>query len=132
MRPLFVDTGAWYALANRLDKHHEAARLLLGRSDRPLLTTNYVVVETANLLSARAGHGPAMRFLEGLGASELLTVHHIGARDHAQAESFFQRHADKGWSLTDCSSFVAMHSLGLADAFTFDQHFSQAGFSRLP
>lgn len=132
MKPLFVDTGAWYALANRLDAHHADAQAVLGGNRRPLLTTNYVAVETTNLLNARAGHRAAELLLDGLRASQLVTVHHINPREHAQTEAYFRRHRDKGWSLTDCSSFVVMGALGLGEAFTFDRHFTQAGFSRVP
>lgn len=34
--------------------------------------------------------------------------------------------------MTDCSSFQVMHALGITEAFTFDKHFYQAGFSRVP
>ena len=38
---------------------------------------------------------------------------------------------DKDWSLTDCTSFVAMQERGLTDALTADHHFEQAGFIAL-
>jgi hypothetical protein len=39
---------------------------------------------------------------------------------------------DKAWSLTDCVSFTVMKAAGMADAFSFDTHFQQAGFRMLP
>jgi len=38
---------------------------------------------------------------------------------------------DKGWSLTDCISFVIMSERGISEALTTDRHFEQAGFSAL-
>jgi len=38
---------------------------------------------------------------------------------------------DKGWSLTDCASFVIMEDEGLPAALTHDHHFEQAGFQAL-
>ena len=38
---------------------------------------------------------------------------------------------DKGWSLTDCLSFVVMKERGILDALTSDHHFNQAGFHAL-
>jgi len=35
-------------------------------------------------------------------------------------------------SLVDASSFVVMSRLGISEALTTDQHFSQAGFVRVP
>jgi uncharacterized protein len=45
--------------------------------------------------------------------------------------SLFARRMDKDWSLTDCISFALMHQQGLAEAFTADHHFEQAGFKVL-
>jgi predicted nucleic acid-binding protein len=45
--------------------------------------------------------------------------------------SLFARRTDKDWSLTDCISFVAMRQERLAEAFTADHHFEQAGFKAL-
>lgn len=44
----------------------------------------------------------------------------------------FQSRSDKSYSLTDCISFVTMKRLGISTALTFDAHFVQAGFSKLP
>ena len=132
MKIVFVDTGGWYALLNRLDAHHEEAARFLSDGGRHFLTTNYVVVETVNLLNSRAGHDPARQFLERIRDSKLLTLHHISPLQHRRAELYFQRRSDKGYSLTDCSSFVVMEEAGLKEAFAFDRHFTQAGFTRLP
>ena len=43
----------------------------------------------------------------------------------------YQRRPDKGWSLTDCISFVVMERLKITDALTADHHFEQAGFNAL-
>jgi predicted nucleic acid-binding protein len=45
--------------------------------------------------------------------------------------TFFERHRDKEWGLTDCISFVVMRDRGLTDALTADAHFRQAGFRPL-
>ncbi|MEK7743991.1 MAG: PIN domain-containing protein [Elusimicrobiota bacterium] len=132
MKVVFVDTGGWYALLNRRDTHHGEAVRFLREGERHFLTTNYVVLETVNLLNSRAGHGPARLFLERLADSKLLTLHHISPIQHRRAELYFQRRADKGYSLTDCSSFVVMEEAGLKEAFAFDRHFTQAGFTLLP
>jgi predicted nucleic acid-binding protein len=38
---------------------------------------------------------------------------------------------DKGWSLTDCISFVVMEERGIHEALTGDHHYEQAGFTAL-
>ena len=44
----------------------------------------------------------------------------------------FQQYNDKSYSLTDCVSFVVMKQLGIRAALSFDKHFVQAGFEKLP
>jgi len=39
---------------------------------------------------------------------------------------------DKSYSLTDCISFTIMRQLNINNALTFDQHFAQAGFQKIP
>lgn len=42
--------------------------------------------------------------------------------------AYFQQHQDKHYSLTDAVSFVVMQQHDIQIAYTFDQHFTQAGF----
>jgi predicted nucleic acid-binding protein len=45
---------------------------------------------------------------------------------------FEQYNKDKQWSFTDCTSYVVMKEQSITEVFTFDHHFSQMGFIRLP
>lgn len=45
---------------------------------------------------------------------------------------YFQQYQDKQYSLTDCISFVVMQQRGISTALAFDNHFTQAGFQKLP
>jgi uncharacterized protein len=49
----------------------------------------------------------------------------------AEAWRLYSERLDKEWSFTDCTSFIVMSRMGLADAFTSDHHFEQAGFNIL-
>ena len=64
MRKLFVDTGAFYAMADRSDRHHrEAARTFQSRAgEDELTTTDHVFVEAWFLIRARLGRPAAMGF----------------------------------------------------------------------
>ncbi|HSI32566.1 MAG: type II toxin-antitoxin system VapC family toxin [Phycisphaerae bacterium] len=48
-----------------------------------------------------------------------------------EALDLFEARPDKRWSFVDCTSFVVMARMKLADALTTDHHFEQAGFRAL-
>ena len=90
--------------------------------------SDYVPDETATLLNARGVAHLAKDLFDTIFASKVWWMD-PDRFDHCR--SFFLDHQDKEWSFTDCSSFCAMHELGLRDALTTDHHFAQAKFSPL-
>jgi uncharacterized protein len=50
----------------------------------------------------------------------------------AEGWTYFQQYHDKKYSLTDCISFVVMNKNHITTAFTFDNHFTQAGYLQEP
>lgn len=128
---VFVDTAAWVALFDPDDGCHGQARrvwTLFGKDHIPLLTTDFILDETVTYLRKRAG------FRTSVGAGEAMFESH-GARllflDETLIRSAWDRYrkyADKEYSFTDVTSFLVMEQLGIRQAFTFDRHFSQAGF----
>jgi len=48
-----------------------------------------------------------------------------------EAFKLYKKRTDKGWGLTDCTSFIVMKRYGIIDALTTDEHFQQAGFRAL-
>jgi len=132
MEKIFVDTGGWYAAAARRDRDHEAAKLFLSGNHLPLLTSDYVLDETVTLLNSRLGHSYAVRFLDALQASEQVELVHLTEAHLMETINLFRSRPDKGWSFTDCSSFVLMRECGIQCAFAFDEHFQQAGFQVKP
>lgn len=112
----------------RKDRDHEAAKALLKSNTQPLITSDYVMDETVTLLLSRVGHSYAVRFLEMLQTSRKVQQIYLTLTQIAAAITLFRNRADKGWSFTDCSSFVLMQEYQLQVAFAFDEHFKQAGF----
>jgi predicted nucleic acid-binding protein len=133
-REIFVDTSGLYALVDRKDAHHPAARSVverLVRAGRRLLATDYVVAETVNLANARSGARVAIRVLDLLEQSAGIRIEWIGTARFDATKTFFRKHADHAYSFTDCTSFVVMRELKLTQALTSDRHFTQAGFEAL-
>lgn len=124
---IFVDTGAWFAQAVRVDINHVAAIRWFTANQEPLLTTDYVVDETLTLLRSRRQNPAALALGRQFFSGQLATIYYLTPADIRAAWQTFEQFADKEWSFTDCSSKVVMGQLGLAQAFAFDQHFQQFG-----
>lgn len=125
----FVDTSAYYALADRRDGNHGPAQAIaaqLADERRILYTTNLILAETHALVLARFGQVVALRVLQEIDISEIRVVRPEVA-DEQGGRAILVRYADKTFSLTDAISFAAMDRLHIGDAFTFDQHFAQYG-----
>lgn len=133
-RRVFVDTSAYFAVANRRDASHGPAATLMPRlvaERRPLFTTNFVLAELHALLLTRLDRRVAARVLAETDASELTTTVRVSARDERRAREIVFGFADKDFSLTDATSFAVMERLRIATAFTLDRDFAQFGWTTL-
>jgi uncharacterized protein len=133
-RDVFADTSGLYALVDKRDTHHRAARDMvqrLVRTGRKLVVTDYIIDETVTLARARSGAHVALRVLDLIDRSGGIRIEWIGPARFEAAKLFVRRHADHEYSFTDCSSFVVMRELQLREALTSDGHFPQAGFEAL-
>ena len=93
---IFVDTSFWIALRNRSDPHHEeAAALLRGHSDAPLVTSNHVRGETWTYLRRRAGHAAAVDFLDSVERSPRVRVLTIDTKQEDEALRWLRRHDER-------------------------------------
>lgn len=70
----------------------------------------------------------AARFLLALDSDPRAEIVPLSEPLYARGLALYRDRPDKGWSLTDCISFVVMKEMGLSEAFTGDHHFSQAGY----
>jgi predicted nucleic acid-binding protein len=136
MTSLFLDTSYLIAVEVEDDQNHLAASLhwkhLLRSPLRQVVTTSYVVNEVVTWLNGRGLHGKAIEVGDNLLASKWFNVVHVNEELFYESWGYFKKHKDKSYSLTDCTSFVLMKRLRISEALTFDKHFSQAGFKKLP
>jgi predicted nucleic acid-binding protein len=136
LKSILIDSSAFYALADRRDTNHAAARKALSafaHARRDLLTTSYVIDETITLVRFRLGHASAVKMGERLMASSWCRTVEISDELRRSAWDIFVLHDDQSFSYTDCTSFAVMRAMGLTDAFTFDRRdFAAAGFAALP
>ncbi len=127
MAQVFVDTSAVFALIDRDDANHGAARRTLktfkARRLEPVLT-NFVVAESHALLLARLDASIARSWLLG----NVWPIERLREEDEARARAIIARYTDKTFTYVDATSFAVMERLGLKTAFAFDPHFRQYGF----
>ncbi len=134
MPKIFVDSVAWIALVNTRDSLHEKAKEVfdnLRRQSYQFVTTEFVLLEFANALSAPDFRVKAAIFVEGL--QKLADIEIIPASSELFRLGFelYKKRSDKEWSLVDCTSFVVINEMKISEAFTEDRHFEQAGFVKL-
>lgn len=127
---IFVDTGAWVAIAVSADRHHaEAAALwteLLARGAKPV-TSVPVILETFTDLQRGIGLPVAQAFRVALSATPRLEVLECTAADLNAAWPWLERGIHK-LGLVDATSFALMKRHKVKRAFAFDVHFVTAGF----
>lgn len=124
---VFVDTSAFFALADQTDRLHHQALRYVQSTDRLLVTSNVVVHETITLLRMRLGHDQALQFGLRLLGEATTPIVRVTPADEERAWAIFRQHPDKRFSFTDCTSFAIMKRLGIGTAFAFDDDFRQFG-----
>lgn len=131
MTPCFADTSYLLAVLIPDDANHQAAVNLADRTTRPVITTEFVVLEVGNFLSPPPVRNKFSAFLRVLREDPNTTVIPASPELLRRGIDLFLARPDKAWSVTDCTSFEVMREHGITDALTADHHFEQAGFVAL-
>ena len=98
--------------------------------ERPLFTSNYVLVETFALVQNRLGP-EALRGLAGV-IVPLLQPLWIDEELHEAALAALLVAGERRLSLVDCTSFELMRRHSLEEALALDADFARQGFRVLP
>ena len=125
---VFADTFALIAWLNPRDETHAAVTAYLDVFTGRLLTTEWVLMELADALSAPEARSTAVAFLKAVRADPLFEVVGYIPSVYQAGFDLFASRPDKAWSLTDCISLGVMTERKVTDALTADHHFVQAGF----
>lgn len=112
----------------KADPHHPVANDFLLRAPAGrLVTSDYVLDETLTLFQARGAAALGVTLTGSILRGDVCRLERVGEADFAAAFATFAQFRDKGWSFTDCTSYVLMQRLGIREAFSFDRHFAQFG-----
>jgi predicted nucleic acid-binding protein len=131
---IFVDTLYWVALANSRDQWHERAiELQKTVSNHRLITTEAVLIEFLNYFSS---FGSFMRqTVAGIPHDILddrdIEVLPINSALFLSGLNLYEQRLDKGYSMVDCISMIAIKNRDISEVITHDKHFSQEGFNIL-
>ncbi|PWH15607.1 MAG: VapC toxin family PIN domain ribonuclease [Anaerolineae bacterium] len=136
MSHVFVDTAGWGNLVDATQPYHTLAVSIYQTTRQQrnkLVTTNYVLLELVSLMSSplKIPRPKMIAFIDALKQSPFVEIIHIDPLLDERAWQLLKSRQDKGWSLTDCASFVVMDKRSIQEALTTDHHFEQAGFIRL-
>lgn len=135
---VFVDSSALKANYDAGDDYHaEAMELMRKIAAREtditsFVTTDYVLDEAVTLTRFAHSHAKAVELADATLSSKFMRLVYCDEGLFGAGIEVFRKHSDKEWSLTDCVSFATMKRYDVKTAFTFDNHFGQAGFATLP
>jgi predicted nucleic acid-binding protein len=130
---LFIDTSAFLAILNSDDLFHIQAKSIwmdVLSNNHKLACSNYILVETIALLQTRSGL-EAVRIFENR-ILPVIDIVWIDELTHQNALRTLILTDRRRLSLVDCTSFEILRNQNFDQAFTFDSHFYEAGFSVLP
>jgi predicted nucleic acid-binding protein len=128
---VFVDSGAWIALAADNDPHHGRAVEAWESLDRigtRLVTSLPVVMETFTFLDRYVTRDVAQAWRRSLDDLAFFKLVECRPRDLVEAWRYFDRPDLHKLSAVDATSFVIMEKEHLRRVFTFDHHFATVGF----
>jgi len=127
---IFVDTSAFYALADESDRNHRQAKAAYGELTRErLVTKDHVLVECWFLIGSHLGRDAAIRFWAAL-RSGIVSLVEVTRPDLDRAYAIIGQFPDQTLSLVDATSFAVMEREEIETAFAFDAHFRVHRFGR--
>jgi predicted nucleic acid-binding protein len=134
-KKIFIDTSAWYALADANDRNHASAKAFIYQAldiyDH-FATSNCVIGETYTLMRRRLGYKEAWEFIKSIKSSPRLEIIFINEEIERGAYKILRHFKDQDFSYVDGVSFAVMKDRKIKEAFAYDEHFSIIGFTRLP
>jgi predicted nucleic acid-binding protein len=131
MTSRFADTFFFVALLDRTDARHTDVAAMLESSNDFLVTTRWVLTEVANTFCDTHLRTPVAAWLRHIEKDPDMVIVRANDELYEQGLQLYAARPDKGWSLTDCISFVVMKEREITEALTADHHFEQAGFRRV-
>jgi len=131
---IFLDTSFLVAFYNKKDKNHLSARRFISNEDNggAFVISDYIFDEVLTVLMVRGGKTVSVEAGCKILEDEKINLLQIDENIFQKAWLIYQGFKDKEWSFTDCTSYVLMKNLAIDVGASFDDHFNQFGFYRVP
>jgi uncharacterized protein len=131
MRSLFADTFYYIALLSPTDAAHSRSVEFTKTYNELMVTTAWIITELADGMADASTRQAFTSFYDALRVDPQVSIVQPEQYIFDERLELYRTRPDKGWSLTDCISFVVMRRQGITEALTGDHHFEQAGFKSL-
>ena len=134
MRRVFADAQYWVAILNDQDQSHSAAQAIsLTLRGVTIVTTEEVITEVLAYFCERGQYlrQAAVAFTDGILSNPYVVIQHQSHQTFRDGFALYGARPDKGYSLTDRVSMLAMRHEAITEVLTDDDHFTQEGFTIL-
>lgn len=108
---LIADSGFYYALADRSDRHHGRAIEVLEDINEPLISTWPVLTEVCHLMTRRLSPAVAVQFMRNVAAG-FCVVHASNPAEIGRIAQLMHQYADLPMDLADASLVLLAEHLG--------------------
>ena len=128
---VFVDSSFYISLLRQEDRNHARAKDALGDAatqSAVFYTSQYVIDETATVLSMRVSKASAVAFLNATEEEDFPIILAVDEEVRRQGYAIFRVAKDKDISMVDCYCAALMKRHAIFKCLTFDKQFIQLGF----
>jgi predicted nucleic acid-binding protein len=136
LKSVFLDTSGWFAALSPRESRHKAVRSAYRawiEAGHQLVTTNLVVAEMQILVMRFRGADEGVRFLDSLYQDPAHLVVFVDRElERSAVDQWLRRFRTQRLSLADAVSFEVMRARRIQQVLALDEHFSLAGFERVP
>lgn len=133
-RAILIDTGTLLALADPRDNNRQQAIACLNtiKDHRlPVFVSLPTIFESHRRFLFSLGQVAAARFLQNIYDGSVNIVRTV-EDDEQEGIRLIERYEGLRITMTDAVNMAVMVRLGMAASFSFDCHYLQAGFIRIP
>lgn len=127
---ILFDSDGFVALFVEQDAHHEKAKFLFQSAVENrlnIVASDYIVAETATVLSRLSGQEVARKFLSFVGGDTFPIIQMDTARVRNTLD-LFHAQPNKRTSVFDCSNVIIMQEFQIPMIFSFDHFYKRFDF----